>query len=984
MNKKPQKLKNKVVWFFIGSVLGMMLIVLITVSLVMITELRSELKQSLSNNASNIVEKLEMRLSFFHENIVNFSNSHFIISGISHPENRDVFLKKMVDYFSQLQSIQSITLLDYSGNPVFSNQAATPDYNKLYYLRPTLELGEQIIRFSRDGKNLVYVVAIEHYETPIGAVVVEIDIIDLFLRILPTEKIGFYKLYTNDKLIFSYNYLAQKKYIVSCCSYQERPLPLLKQLNIHIEMGTLKSKYFKPVFKVIKQLIILVFIFIILAIYISKKLGNSLSHPILSMVDKAGQSDTKDESKFSPLGTGDELEILAEALDKRDEQLREYRNNLENQVHERTQKLYDITRQLEKEIHERKLTSKRLEMSEISLRSIVENVLDGLITIDEQAIVETFNPAAEKIFGYDKSEIVGRNIKELIPEPYSKKHDSYIKNHLASENDHIMFFSRDVLGKRKNGMIFPAELSVSTTILQEQRKFVGIIRDITTRKKAEDELKQAKEDAESANRAKSIFLANMSHEIRTPMNAVIGFSDLLSSLLTDEKQKNYLESIRISSKTLLGLINDILDLSKIEAGKLQLQYENINPHRILKEIKQIFYIKSAEKKLDFFLDIDPNLPNQILLDEIRFRQVLFNLVGNAVKFTEKGHIRIIVKTVVTPKNPNKIDLHIDIEDTGVGIQADQQEHIFESFVQQDGQSTRKYGGTGLGLAISRNLIEMMNGQISMTSSPGKTTVFSVVYKNIDVVINKSDEISSREKTVDISQIMFEPACVLVVDDIMSNRILIKESLGLHGLDVIEAENGQQAVIFASEYLPDLIIMDIRMPVMDGYEATQKIKSNPKTKDIPIIALTASLNFENQDKLKSTQMVAFIPKPVNLADLFNEMCNYLKLSDKKTADNKAHTQKAEEEIIETIIHQEKLIHALKTEIIPQWQKLTGAMEMDLIEEFSNKLLQLAKDHQWIAMQNYAQEILGAVDNFDIELIDNLLKKFPAICDRVHSL
>jgi len=980
MEKTPRKLKNKVIWFFIGSVVGMMLIVLTTVSVVMIFELRSELKQSLSNNASNTTERLEMRLSYFLENIVNFSNSHFIISGISHPENRDVYLEKMANYFSQLQSIRSITLLDYSGHPVFSNKENPPDYNRIYYLRPVLEVGEQIIRFSRDGKTLLIIVPIKHYETPIGAIVVEIDMIDLFLRILPTDKLDFYKLYSNNKLIFSYNYQEQKNYILSCCSCKDRPFNLLKQLNIHIEMGTLQEKYFKPVFKVINKLIVLALIFIILAIYISRKLGNSLSYPILSMVEKARNPESKNENKFGPLGTGDELEILAEALDIRDEQLREYRDNLEQQVQERTMKLYEMTRQLENEINEKKMTSQRLKMSEISLRSIVEHVLDGLITINEQAIVETYNPAAEKIFGYDKSEIVGQNINMLIPEPHNKRHDSYIKKYLLSENSTVKNFSKEVIGKRKKGAIFPAELSVSTMILKEKRKFVGIIRDITARKKDEEELKQAKEDAESANRAKSIFLANMSHEIRTPLNAVIGFSDLLSSLLIDEKQKSYLESIRMSGKTLLGLINDILDLSKIEAGKLHLQYENVDPHTILNEIKQIFYMKASEKKLDFVLDLDPNLPHGILLDEIRFRQILFNLIGNAVKFTEKGHIRIKVKTGISIKVPNKIDLIIAIEDTGIGIQPDQQENIFESFVQQDGQSTRKYGGTGLGLAISKNLIEMMNGQIDVTSVPGKGSVFKIQFKDVDVVSDKSDTISSEETRVDISQIMFEPAQLLVVDDIVSNRILIKEALGLCGLDIIEAENGQQAVLFAREYLPDLILMDIRMPVMDGYEATKMIKSDPETHHIPIIALTASLNFEEQEQKKTAQMDAFIPKPLNFKVLFKELSRYFKLADKKRTDKNAPGQNVEE-ITETIINKHDLIKKLETDLIPQWHQLTGAMEMDSIEAFSNNLLQMTKDHQWISMQNYAQKIIGAVDNFDIELIDKLLKEFPALCDKV---
>jgi len=969
MKKKSRKLKNKIIWFFIGSVVGMMLIVLTTVSTFLIVELRSELQQGLSTKTHNVSKRLETRLDYFQESIVHFSQSHFIISGISLPQNRDVYLKKMVDYFSQLQSISGITLLDYTGNSIYSNLAPPKNYSRMYYLRPILELGEQFIGFSRDYNNILMIFPIKHYETPIGAVVVEIDLKDLVSRILPAEQSEFYRLYSKNKLILSHNYEKQKVYVQSCDSCWKEQLPIIKQLGIRIEIGILQSKYFKPIFKLILQLLIFGIVFIILAILISTRLGNSLSKPILSMVSKARRSESENNIRFSPLGTGDELEILAEALDKRDQQLNEYQNNLENQVKERTQKLFETTRELEKEIHERKQTSKRLEISETRIRAIVENLLDGIISIDINGIVDTFNPAAETIFGYDKTEIIGKNVNLLMPDPYHSNHNSYLNNYLETGNAQIIGIGREVSGKRKDGTSFPIELSVSTTLLEEKRIFIGVIRDITERKKAEEELKKAKEEAESANKAKSIFLANMSHEIRTPMNAVIGFSDLLSSLITDEKQKSYLESIRVSGKTLLGLINDILDLSKIEAGKIHLQFETVNPHNIFKEIKQIFHFKTSERNLDFILDIDPKLPMCIQLDEIRFRQILFNLIGNAVKFTEQGCIKISVQ-IFGEIDQNTIDLKITIEDTGIGIHQSQLETIFEAFVQQDGQSTRKYGGTGLGLAISKHLIEMMNGHISVKSVVGKGSTFTIFFKNIAVPIDQSHEISTENSAFDISQIMFESAQVLVVDDIESNRKLINETLGMSGLTIIEAENGHQAVFFAEEYLPDLIIMDVRMPVMDGYEATKMIKSNPKTQHIPIIALTASLNFENAEMIDNSQMDDYLPKPVNMKDLYQVLFKYLKLSDSLVDQQKEKPEKN----TENIINRQELITRLESEIIPLWKTLSGALEMDAIEDFSQLLFQLAIKHQCMSMQTYAEKIISAVENFDIELIDNLLKTF----------
>jgi len=254
------------------------------------------------------------------------------------------------------------------------------------------------------------------------------------------------------------------------------------------------------------------------------------------------------------------------------------------------------------------------------------------------------------------------------------------------------------------------------------------LRNLAERKQAEKALKQAKEAAEAANRAKSEFLANMSHEIRTPLNAVIGFSDLLSSQINSDKQKNYLSSIKKAGKTLLSLINDILDLSKIEAGRLEIQSETINPILIFTELEQIFALKIAEKRLEFIIDID--LPATLVLDQTRLRQVLFNLLGNAIKFTEQGDIKLSAHIRSQENDSRKVDLIIAVADTGIGIPKDQQNVIFEYFQQQDGQTTRKYGGTGLGLAITKRLVEMMNGQISVRSEQG--SVFEITLRDVEV------------------------------------------------------------------------------------------------------------------------------------------------------------------------------------------------------------------------------------------------------------
>ena len=982
--KYPRKLKNKIIYLFFGSVVGMMIIVLATVSIVLISELQSEQKKTLSNKTYHVTKRMELRLEYFQENIEHFSQSHFIINGIIHPKNRDVYIDKMVNYFSNLQSISQITLLDYAGTPIYSNLSSTPDYKKFYYLRPVLELGEQLILLSRENKHILIVSPVKHYETPIGAVVVEINLKDMVSKILPSDESEFYRLYSNDKLILTHNFQDQAAYIITCSSLQNKQLPILNKLGIRLEMGKLQSVHLKPVYTLVKQLIIIGSLFLILAIYISTKLGNRISKPILTMVAKAEESETEENVCFGPLGTEDELEVLAEALDRRDLQLFEYQENLEKQVEERTYKLSELNTKLEGEIQERKHAGKQLEISETRLRSTLENVLDGIITINEQGIVNTFNPAAERIFGYDRTEVIGQNVNKLMPDPYHKEHDTYLNNYLSTKIHKIIGIGREVSGKRKDGTIFPIDLLVSTTLVQENRIFVGIIRDITERKKSETALKQAKDEAEFANQAKSLFLANMSHEIRTPMNAVIGFSDLLSTMITDKKQKGYLESIRVAGKTLLGLINDILDLSKIEAGKLQIQPEMINPYSIFKEVQQIFQLKVAEKGLSLNMNIDQNLPKRMMIDETRFRQVLFNLIGNAVKFTEKGFIKISARKIDRPDNPNTMDLLIAIQDTGIGIDPKQISNIFESFTQQDGQSNRKYGGTGLGLAITKNLIHLMNGQIHVTSKVGEGSVFNIQFENIEIMMESNADIIIPSD-FDMTKIMFEPAQVLVVDDIESNRILIRETLALAGLDILEAENGQQAVLFTKEYSPDLVLMDIRMPVMDGYEATEIIKSNPKTKDIPIIALTASINFEKLDTIEQSKLDAYLPKPVNMKDLFQILFNYLKYSISQTPKEQGTEDDPAKDHAENIINLPEFVSKLEFEMIPAWKTITGgAIEMDDTADFSQKLLEIAKEHRCISLQSYSRELLESIDNFDIELIEGLLKAFPEHIEKVKNI
>ncbi|HIE03020.1 MAG TPA: response regulator, partial [Thiotrichaceae bacterium] len=486
---------------------------------------------------------------------------------------------------------------------------------------------------------------------------------------------------------------------------------------------------------------------------------------------------------------------------------------------------------------------------------------------------------------------------------------------------------------------------------------------------------------ESANRAKSEFLANMSHEIRTPLNAVIGFSNLLSSLISDKKQTRYLDSIQTAGKSLLTLINDILDLSKIEAGRLDIQYEAINLYLIFEELKQIFAVNIAEKNLELIINIDEHLPKTLLLDETRLRQVLLNLIGNALKFTKQGYIKLSAYPSMEQID-DEIELIISVTDTGIGVPENQQEVIFESFRQQEGQSTRQFGGTGLGLAISKRLVEMMNGQISVSSQIGQGSVFKITLHKVSIL--NTEPTVPIENSFDINQIQFEKALVLVVDDIESNRTLIQELLSQVNLEVIEAEEGQNALLMVQEYQPDLILMDIRMPGMNGYEATEILKKNPNTQAIPIIALTASVELNKQSKLITYGFDNYLSKPLKIPALFSTLSQYLKYTKtapSETEESKRNTQKNQASAtlsLEKMAIPSELSEQLKQDITPLWEEIQdGMMETDSIEEFVDTLIQQASKYNQPGLIHYAEKLQESAEDFDLDNLEQILKEFIEI-------
>ena len=529
-------------------------------------------------------------------------------------------------------------------------------------------------------------------------------------------------------------------------------------------------------------------------------------------------------------------------------------------------------------IYKRKLVEKLLAENESLLKILINATPDIIYFKDAN---DTLLEANDSIL--DLLNVKGMNYKLKTIEELSIGSPLLLKNFISlNKYDKKAWKSRSIF-RSEETMIFKKQGTnkiydvIRIPLFNDNGTHKGLIllgRDITQRKQMEDELQKSKEIAEVANATKSEFLANISHEIRTPINAIIGFSELMAQLINDTKQKEYIETINTAGRSLLTLINDILDISKIEARKLEINYTPVNPRVILEEIQKILKQKLSEKNLQLIIEIQEEFPIAMLLDEVRLRQVLLNIVGNAVKFTESGHIKLSMKKENKNINDNNvINLVISVEDTGMGIPENEQQRIFESFIQQSGQNIKKFGGTGLGLSISKKLVEMMNGDITLTSSVGKGSIFTITLHDVHISLNEIPV--NEEKKISSNKIKFEKAKVLVVDDIESNRYLFKEILKNAGVEVITAENGFEAIETARDEIPDLIIMDNRMPVMDGIEATKAIRKISNLRDIPIIAISADAIEEDKEHFLNAGINDYMTKPININQFFSVLQKWLK-------------------------------------------------------------------------------------------------------------
>ena len=550
------------------------------------------------------------------------------------------------------------------------------------------------------------------------------------------------------------------------------------------------------------------------------------------------------------------------------------------------------------------------------------------------------------------------------------------------------------MSHRINFLISDLENKVADRTRELTKINIQLQEEVLERKQAEESMKAAKEEAEQANRIKSEFLTNMSHEIRTPMNAILGFTEILANQIKNQQQKQYLATISASGNTLLNLINDILDLSKIEAGKLKLEYSVIGLYTILKEMEQIFSQKIAEKGLELIIEMDENLPQFIILDGTRLRQILLNLVGNAIKFTDSGYIRIAAAAHYPDNDYSSFDLIINIEDTGIGIPEKELGAIFDAFVQQTGQSEDQYGGTGLGLSITKRLIKMMGGSISVKSQINKGSNFLVTIKDVEMPVS-SHEIKQDKININIDCIKLN-ATILVVDDIDDNRQLIKGYLLPHKVNIIEAANGAEAINIARQYHPDIILMDMKMPVMDGYDAIEYMRHDKTLRHIPIITVTASVMKDSENRIKYL-CDSYLRKPVSRIDLITEIAKFLNHEpisvipvseiheNTKLPLNSIPKKLKPEKLKPKNPNLSNLIQKLQVDgFYNIWKDLKDTLSINDIEKFASQLKEIGYNFTCTSLTQWAEKLESQAAVYDVDALQKTLEGFVELIENLKTL
>ncbi|MEN8119943.1 MAG: PAS domain S-box protein [Bacteroidota bacterium] len=718
----------------------------------------------------------------------------------------------------------------------------------------------------------------------------------------------------------------------------------------------------------------------------SEKKIRAANKELLSTTDALKKSNAELKLALEKAGKSEKLEAANKKLVENEQHLKKLNEELsanEEVLHHLNEELKTSNEYVEKQYEQ-------IENHKNRLRAILDNSNAVIYVKDLQGKYLIINKRYENLFNITEKKIIGKTDFDLFPREIANKITENDKKILKEKNP----LEFEEIIEHEDGL--HTYLSMKFLIYNDKNKAYavgGISTDITERKIAEANLMQkskelnalnldykkqnqelsiTKELAESANEAKSRFLANMSHEIRTPMNAILGFSEILEKKIKNPELEQYLSAISSSGKALNLLISDILDLSRIEAAKISISYSAVDLQKFIEGIVLIFTKKIDEKGLDFIKEIDAALPEYVIIDEIRVKQIIFNLLNNAVKFTFSGYVKLRIQLL--KKTEALCSLQFSVADTGIGIPLNQQKVIFKPFRQQKNQSHESFGGTGLGLSISKGLAERMDGEILLKSEPDEGSEFTLTLKNVE--ITDVSKIKAKTDFLSGKTIMFEKATILIAEDIKLNRDLLISYIRDFDFSIIEAENGQIAVDLAIKNLPQLILMDIRMPVLNGLDAIRILKSDKRTKHIPIIVITAS---STEDAKKEIEKVCdhYLGKPVSSYELISTMGKHLKHSIKDDETKAETITKIKVKGLENINNPDELYNLLKENVEPKWNIIKNTLIINEIIDLADYIIKNYKHYNYNKLLNWASELKSQAQVFDLDAVEKTIDLFPVL-------
>ena len=493
---------------------------------------------------------------------------------------------------------------------------------------------------------------------------------------------------------------------------------------------------------------------------------------------------------------------------------------------------------------------------------------DAFVGMDADGIVTDWNGAAEDLLGWAAEEAVGRRLSEtIIPKRYRDAHERGLRRYLETGEGPVIGQRIELAALHRDGHEFPIELSVFVTMAGGVQCFNAFVHDISEHKRLTSELETARDQALEASRLKSDFLATMSHEIRTPMNGVIGMAGLLLDTELDPEQREYAEIVRSSGDALLSIINDILDFSKVEAGKLDLEIVDVNLHTLVEEVADLLAPRAHAKGLELATLVRPEVPPAVRGDPGRLRQILLNLLSNAVEFTDAGEV--VVRATASDPTDEDVAIRFQVADTGIGIHPADRDRLFDPFSQADSSTTRTHGGTGLGLAICRRLVELLGGELTVDSEPGRGSTFEFTVR-----LQLGERVPATVSRTDLTGLR-----VLIVDDNATNRRMLEQQVRSWRMESTTADGAPAALerlraAHASGRPYDLALLDMDMPGMDGIELTRTIRDDPTVAMLPVVLLTSSGVRGSGEAARRAGVSAYLTKPVHQSQLFDAIAAVL--------------------------------------------------------------------------------------------------------------